>query len=1303
MLFTRLYLYDKKKESSGYRGEEYSAYVLQGDTYKEDITQQVDSNELTLAGIEKKERFAPGTKFVRDDVYEIDGEETIYSTQHLCVVNDTVSKPILSDDTYYDHNITFYEVSVVGQKRLCDNISATYQLKDVSLTTKAAFDLSKGISAVNTKSEFTPANNWGYTSKGNTFRFGKYFEFLGTIEMKTQSGTIPTPTKYYRNVSAFGSAGNYKAKFSIPSLAINYGTNETASFQKIGNASIDWTIEQYSVVDSTTPEKTWRGTVHSNSDLSYAAYAWFGAVVDNPYKYESLPNTIKKEWILERTVYAAAYIKRYTDITAAAPVYETDTIDIVPDKVYKVSVSLHNYEDNAPVWVENNSLIVETIPQDGNPIKSETRRPAAMTSSVYFPELSDVSFTSQELVYSTQFQTYSEESKEILFQSATPFSAMALISKACLNSGEYNKVGGVFCLDINARQDNSADGKLLSECPFYVDPEFVDELNTTPVIENFYNQKNLWEILCEVGYYIHAVPEIRFGEDDRFMITFNRLGRTEQKTDNGDKLSVVNFSGIEDYIASCSSYVSNMVQLGGSIEEWVGAKTSKEQPLVYNDTCSIIVSKPIIELLEISVKTIKSLTLAVGSYTKTFSPGDSADMTAFVFERNIYNCLDVSYTVEPNKGYSLYYDLGKNEIGGCDYRSPTVNSGDIQNDYAIKKAIFTAFWGSYVANPTGKAWSALRVNDFVFHVKYRTKDSVRQNQSRPDLRKYLVASKYDKYPQAWQFNNQQDTLVDSEKFGNMIFGKLIRTGNLTYRITEWHADDDYRNLKHKGELYKINDELYYVATVSHTKYSSCIVSTIEYSKDYNQLSPIIGIPSEPRFYEISEQSQISRDVAINDFLLLTTSWLVNIRKDNLIIKDIEHIKDVLFGGASGLNYAKYAVVALKGDKDNGATGNQFAGQADFYKEVILPVNAYSSQNTLTLSWDMVDNFSAGNKLLEQKYNEKESADTAYRAMQAVQYTDTFGRAMLFDFFLLEDEPNFSSDDILDLPNSPITAKFNSNTATMVSSEDMKFTITNVSESMYIGEIVVYQNRYKATVTEISAPNAIITADSALSQAAFAGIAAESTFSYLSVSKGKTAVTEANILSSNVMDYYDTNYNGRGKILLKDCRESLSFDYNLQMITDSDRFVLSPFLFAPDKKSVKAVLLSEEVNKLSYGYISDTSIIKPKNEKGEQFTSGLFDIPITQNGQYIKIDIFSTFENVSENHFSDEPVPGYTQAKAVAIVYDTIDSSTDNPNVPFTAGKTKFIIARNIAGGDDFGTFDWYIAQPKFEDIFSKRQ
>ena len=196
-------------------------------------------------------------------------------------------------------------------------------------------------------------------------------------------------------------------------------------------------------------------------------------------------------------------------------------------------------------------------------------------------------------------------------------------------------------------------------------------------------------------------------------------------------------------------------------------------------------------------------------------------------------------------------------------------STNIYTDYAIKKIIYSAFndYPILPDPPISNDWTNLKVNDYSFFVRYRTKDSVRQNHIRPDLRKYLLNTKWDRYPEHNQFNNQTDVVVDSIKFGNNMFGKLIKTGNNSYDIYEWN--DSWENVKHKGELYRINEELYYVAKASHTIYSNFIVSKISYSKDYNELSNIIGIPSEPRFYEISEQSIIAREFEINDILLLT--------------------------------------------------------------------------------------------------------------------------------------------------------------------------------------------------------------------------------------------------------------------------------------------------------------------------------------------------------------------------------------------------------------------------------------------------
>ena len=1296
MLKTKIYLYDSTKEADGYRGTDYSAYVLQGNSDTEDITQKLDNIEITLQGLSTKTPFSPGTKFVIDKTHISDsGVETIYATYHMCVEEDVVMQPIMSDNGYFVHNITLYEASVIAQKRLCDNISATYNLKDVSLQEHVAFH-DRQAQFVNTKSEFDATGDWGEDPSvyHDWFRYGKYFEFVGKIEMETQDGTIPQPTKYYRDVAGFGSDGTYKAKFSLPVLNINYGINGLSSFQKIGNASIDWTIEQYSL--NGIPEKTWRGTVRSNSSFTGTDYVFSGILPNDVYnKSTTPPEELKKHWIVECSDLKNAFVRQYTEETTTTPVYKTDLIDILPDKIYTVSVSLHNYENAPPQWVlEGVYDTFSAVIYNGFPTKMEIRQPAKINpgTSEKFYQIKDEYLTTENTTASTSFQTYSIATKQILFQSSTAYSALSLINKAVMNSGTYDKVDGVYSGDINARENDNDNGKLLSPAPFYVDPAFLQELSITAVVENFYNQKNLWEILCEVGLYIHAIPEIRFGENDKFMITFNRLGRTDEKQKRFTRNSVMNFVGIENYISSCSSYISNMVQLGGQIEEWTAAKTTQESPLVFNDTCAIVVSKPIIELLKIEVKSTKAFSISDGTSTKSIAAGAIADMTSFVFERNIYKCLSIDTKVEPNVGYSLYYDLGSKSIEGCDYRSPTINSGDLQSDYAIKKAIFTAFWGAYLPTPSGKAWSELCVNDFVFRVVYRTKDNVRQNQSRPDIRKYLVASKFDKYPQNWQFNNQQDTLVDSQKFGNMVFGKLIRTGNLTYKTSEWHDETEYDQLRHKGELYRLDDgDLYYVSQVTHTNYTGHIVSDIEFSKDYNELSPIIGIPSEPRFYEISEQSQIARDYSINDFLLVSTDveYYGTSRKD---IKDFTEIKNLIFDKNT---FPKFALTAFKGDKDVDKTGERNAGEPFLYKEILSPISAYSSQNTLTYAWDMLDNFSAGDNLSNTGYKAEQKADNTYRSLQAVQYTDTFGRASLLDYFVIKDLPDLTTEQVLKLPESPVTAKYNENTATKVSLSSGVLTISGSSESMYIGETIFLSGGYSATVTEINAPNATLTTKNPL---AFGEISNGTVFTYYSVEQDKVPVDSLTTEITNVVSTFDQNINGRGRVLLKDCRETISVNYNLQMISDSDRFVFSPFLFAQNKVNTKLVLLSEEVNKLSFGYIKDTTIIRPFNKAGTQMSSAMFDLYFYWLDYGFVLDIPTIIDNVNDKHFDGSA--GFEQVKAIAVVYDTINAGQDNPGVPFTANNTKFIIARNITGEETQNA--WYFYQPK-EILFRNKQ
>lgn len=1196
----RVYLYNSEQESNGYRGENLSAFVLQGTTVNEDLTQILDTGEITLAGYTEEKNFAPETKMIVD-IVETE-TNAIVETLHYCVERDVVEQPILSDDNYFNHHIFLIEPSVVAQKRLVDNISATYKLKDVTLVTEPAFDLTKKTSLTFGRPDISRFQYCDYVYSydyGNFYTqaasYRKYFWADGKLQFQTQAGT--NYDTLYNNISNFEvSTGVYRAKFVVPKVAIMHGEQGDTIPRVLGYASIDATIQEFDLNNEVNPLRSWTYSFISNSDLSTRAIA---------------NETWKNEWLCEdiRLVSNTLrfYYRKYTSVGAATPTYTTPEIDIQPNKSYRVTISLHQFADDIPSPDD-----VTVYP----PLKYTGADIASWVEGFYDRQQGESSartYTEREVLTTNQASasgnifTYAIDAEVLVYSSSVPYSALALLQKAIINSSIYEKEDGVYIGDINA-----------SKLPFYIDNAFVNELATTKIVENFYNQKNLWEIMVEVGNYIHAIPEIRFGADDRFLITFNNLGRTEEHESTSTKVSIFNSRSVEDYISATSSYISNMVQLGGFIEEWVAPKTNAETLLVSNDTANITVSKPIIELLEIKVK--------CNVAQADISAGAVADMTNFVYEKNVYNTLDIEYDKVPNRGVVLYYELGSDSIVGGDYQLPQANN-NLYSDYAIKKVIYCAFKG-YKANipltQTSGYWGDIKVTDFTFYVKYRTKDSVRQNHARPDLRKYLLNSKYDRFPEHNQFNNQTDVVVDSIKFGNNMYGKLIRTGNNSYTVTEWLQD--YSQIKHKGELYRIQGELYYVAQATHIFYATYIVSKVTYSKDYNELSQVIGIPSEPRFYEVSEQSLIWRELAINDFVLLTDNsdnlFIDHESKENYLI-DITHLANLIFGAET--DFAKYALTVFKGDKD-GNTYDQTVGESDLYLELLNPLNAYASENTLTYEWDMKDNYSAGDQVLPCAENSSVAVNTrAYKTLSAVKYTDIYGRAELLDFYILGNKglTDLSQDEISAFPNSPIKTK-------------------NLADDTrpFVGS------------------------------------------------------TSFDLLASNVKGY-DTNFNGRGIGLLKDCREAMSINYNLQLITSSDTFVISPFVFLPNKTNLKLVLLTDEVNKLSQGYVSNAQIITPKSTTGLEM-SPFFDISLTvfHNhyawGQWrpdaYMLQIDDILAQVNDGHFNGDA--NYTQVKAIALLCDvSLDTGTDSTDASFIPYKTQFVVARNLPE-------EWTVEQKK---------
>ena len=1183
MIKLMCYLYNSKNKANGYRGDNLTDYVLQGVEDTEDLTQELDTTEITLMGIQRKNSYEPSTKFIID----ITEDGNIIKTLHRVVKDDFVTQPILTDDKYFKHEISLIEPSVIAQKHTVDNIACTYKLKDVSLDTKEAFDVNTQATFIsNLPKPILPTQNFMFSQSpyDNKGYIGKYFKWEGAIKFNNS-------TNYYNK---YQESTSENATITLPKLAIYLGKGNTQEYDKIGYASYWCHISEYNSGGLPTGIRMSTAII-SNDNLN--------ANRENQFY---IPYDLNKEYIFENILGGWQYIRKYTNVNANTPNYNlTLPFSIKPNCFYKVTLSLYTFYGEGEYKKGYKVNYNEPYQLYKYSLSSNANAPANW-------EEYKIPFDNFEI--GSEFYVYDKQNIQQVIASGQPYSALLFIQKAIMNSTLSRKVPFTYAGNINyfGGSEYSYFNGYVYNSLFYIDNNYIDELAKTNVIENFYNQKNLWEILIEVGYYIHAIPEIKFGDANKLMITFNRLGETTETNGTATPIMITNFRGIDDYIAESNSYISNMVQLGGQIEEVVAPKSSSEDYLVYNDVAEIQVSRPIIELISLKVKPNYKIT-----WKPTTTPDDDGyyDMTQYIYEQNVYKLLSINYNDNPNKGIAMYYNLRDNKIIGGNYQLPQA-SDNIYSDYTFKKVIYCAITGVYPVvttnpKPASGYWTDIQINNFTFKVTYRTQDSVRQTHTRPDVRKYLVNdfAYFHAYPQWQQFANQEDIVVDSEKYGSNMYGKLIRTGNNNYQMQEWV--DSPTKLKQKGEIKKINNEIYYVANIKNTFYVDKIESIVTYSKDYNQLSKVIGIPSEPRFYEISEQSMIKREVAINDYLLITTedsnlNYLQYTADAVKYLTDLTRLKYIIFG-TSNVNYSKYAITTFKGDSDIGSYYTTY-GEQSLYKDIISFINAYASGNTLTYSWKMVDNFSAGDKVVDGDKFNKDQKETAYNSLQAVQYTDKYGKATLFDFYIVSDLDNITTENIKALPSSFINTK---------ETETMR------------GLDIVASNVYGTKL--------------------------------------------------------DTHK--RGLVLLKDSREQICFNYNLQAITSSDTFVTSPFLFQIKNSKAQIVLLDKEVNKLSNGYFNTKNVIGN--------TTYDIDKHITcQNGtNAFGKTVISSFSLNLKTLLANVKKSILSNVKAIALTYDYKEENL--------LGKNKFIIAQNLPTPGDIKS--WHFGKPSIEQLFTNKQ
>lgn len=1077
-------------------GVDYSSPILLGHDWTDNLDDTINTANITLAGLSFQKEFAPSTSATM--ILREYGEGTINGVVYPNVVinsktiswvigSDIVEKKILSSETYYDHHIVLKEPNVIAQQRVCDNMAVTYKLRDVFSPHKGTTEETP-LSAQNYRREenITPTQNFhpfkfDIVATGSAYIGHKFEWIMPTWYTLTYAdGTVEKPSwdrwnNFNTNILLGDGEESKLIELPLPMLRCSCGVKETKDYQKNGFCTLVVTISRY-VTDINNAEIV--KSYEVNPALQYPDEVWAEDNIDIPL--------VSPGDLFSPPYKNVGYI--YSSFKWDG-VGRTPTLIAITTKVCEHSETASDRLISFTAEKGYNYILSIVSKKYSFPDRRYSATPSLTAygyinfwgTLVGMGQVEATSYSDNSFCIAAQF---SVSSRDLAYTSGSVTNALQLFRKAQLTTQVVKKQKNV----------------PVAQTPLAFYPSNEDELAQTTIIETFYNQKNFYEILCEIGKYIHARPKV-VKDGDRYRVDWKRYGSTDKKEDTATKLTVFNSRFIEEYVSSVTSYVTNMFQMGGSITEITAPKSEDGSFIVKNDNAIIELQKPIMQIDSVKVKVTHDITINRTS----LKAGDTQDITNYVYEQTIYDVLSIKADEDPNKGMALYFSLGDKVIRGLHYQLPSLNPGDAAADYTIKKILAQVF-----AIPDSLN---VKVNDFNFIVTYRTSDDVRISQSRPDLRKFVNnAGLYDNVPLHQQFNNQEDILVDSVAFGRNVYGKLIRTGNSLYERTEWveHLGD----LKESGDLYIIDGDWYYVSKVETINLGEYLQSKVEFSNNFNRLSQIIGIPSAPRFSEIAQKNLISRETDISDYVQLSTSpqtvqglttnvqdltWLINLAFDD--------------GQGDGFGYQpvppQYVHICFKSDKDSYEAKNY-----GWNARIVLPLNVFTCYNTLSFTADCKTNLSAGDQTIET--GTATSADAAYRFLNPVKYTDAYGRVDMYDFTIFD----------------------------------------RLEGKEVLSPVLQNEGGYRV-------PAELETVEDWGARGLFCSL------------RGSTDKMQSN---------------EHGIILLKDNREIFHFNYNVQLVTDSDRFVLSEYLWNFNKGQCKIALLSKEVSKLSSATIDKNDIL-----------------------------------------------------------------------------------------------------------------
>ncbi len=1066
MYYWRVFLWE-----NGHKSTEYTKHVVAPIFIEDKLDETLDSGEVVLKAmpIATRNAFPPKTKF-RLERYTTEDYTDTPRKWDLVVEHDDVEE-YEGCPEICTHRVNLIEASVIAQGMHVDNIALTYELQDVDLNYRTTLP-DEGVTVASVYPGGSPYNS--FTDGGHSDSFNNWLLDWNGVDYSHATQDRPSVTYFETNfkfewsdtkslnelIAKINASTAREFEFDIPILTAYAGTG--GSWRAIGEIPTKTTVTW----------KKYKQRARQDSDGRYIADTQFepeeidsGTLFDktsfptSSSGFVSLPLRTKVEnnilYICETpyigTVWSRNDTKSGFRILNSKWIGDTEATGSDNTTYMPISYATANQHYTKATFTTFAMADEEAIStgDDGNVYISwyeyelQTREAFYASGGTRIPARQYYSCTGYWRGLDTSslnddYWYFNKTRLDYISISSLPdgessvyvkTSITATVEMIDVNGGKFLMKGKKYsCYELLKKALLTVDTQIINNTqigidelgehyPITISAEWVARLQAAIMQETILEQKNLWEILLQIGYYLHAIPYLEFADDgtDRFLLSFRQLGDTKKKANTSRKITVFNSQNLSEYFTQYDSYVTNLFSPQNVVDEWLVVKSNDGSYLASNDTAEISASRPLIEILEFDIQ----------------YGNEKRNALENIFEESVYQILtsDNPKRIQPAKGNAIYYKLGDNKILGLNYVPPAANSGTYY--YALQE-ICRRLFGSAIGKP-----EELKFNDLIIHVKYRTQDELRISQVRPDIQNFMRNSSLEKYPHHEQYYGQQDKIIDSERFTENLFGQLIRVGNTEYQQQEYAESE---NEKESGDLVDINGDAYYVIATENEYYPDAIKQKVTYSKNFNQLSKIVTIPSEPRFYEVSERSKVRREVRIMEFVELTTTKPTQANRPRFLsnTKWKALIKGLIFNMQKYTlpNFAYTKFVADHRREHTGGYGQLIPANSLFpsgetirdgvnsikpldpsdHAECVVSLLHYPTRNGIIFEWDMEDNFKAGDFVNASVSGVKENGE-AYLAQQSHRYVDVMGRADLFTFRLFN-KTNWTLAQARQLPKAP---------------------------------------------------------------------------------------------------------------------------------------------------------------------------------------------------------------------------------------------------------------------------------------------